>query len=141
MSTLKNILTQAVRGINKANDIKLEKRAEKGDATQGAGIYRDQQWGEYRVIFVADGEHLSKADYHTPDLDDAMASAARFVDKHAGELADTGVDPDAAENEKPAEEAQVATMDVPVRSRPRGFYSHPSPLLSGLLMRSPYVPK
>lgn len=43
------------------------------DAT--AKIYRDTDWGEYRVRFYRAGQHQTGADYHTDDLEDATDTA------------------------------------------------------------------
>jgi len=41
-----------------------------------AKVYKDRDWGEYRVKFFSpEGKHFPKADYHTDDLDDAHDTA------------------------------------------------------------------
>lgn len=41
-----------------------------------AKVYKDTDWGEYRVKFFKDGKHVGEdADYHTDDLDDAKDTA------------------------------------------------------------------
>lgn len=46
-----------------------------------ATIHMDPEYGEYKVKFYKDGKHLSKADYHTDDKDDAMKTASRQTNK------------------------------------------------------------
>lgn len=49
----------------------------KGDK---AAIYRDAAFGEYRVRFsMADIGYLPEADYHTNDLQDAIATAKHAI--------------------------------------------------------------
>lgn len=127
MSALTHILTQAVRTINRANGIKLKKVAEFGDADKGAGLYWDKDHSEYRVLFTGAGEHLPRADYHTDDKLDAVRTAETYTKPETG-LEDTGVEPVTEHPE------QTVTIVPP---RPRGYHSHPSPLLKGLLMRGP----
>ena len=44
--------------------------------THSAKVYKDSDWGEYRVKFYKDGKHVGEdADYHTDDLDDAKSTA------------------------------------------------------------------
>lgn len=127
--TLNKILSAAVRSINAHKEISLKKVAEFGNADLGAGVYRDAEFGEYRVIYVGDGAHLHRADDHVGDKQLAISAAQHYVEgKHAGELADTGVEPVTGHPE------QTVTIVPP---RPRGYHSHPSPLLKGLLMRGP----
>lgn len=41
-----------------------------------AKVYRDVEWNEYRVKFYdTNGNHFPDADYHCPDLDDALGTA------------------------------------------------------------------
>lgn len=54
----------------------------KGPNGHVAKVYKDQDWGEYRVKhFSPEGKHLEKADYHTDDREDANDSAADAVQK------------------------------------------------------------
>lgn len=54
--------------------------AEIPGARVSAKVYRDAEWGEYRVRFYALGTHLRDADYHTDDREDAMSTARCTVD-------------------------------------------------------------
>ncbi len=54
----------------------------KGPNGHTAKVYKDQDWGEYRVKhYDPDGNHLEKADYHTDDREDATDSATDAVNK------------------------------------------------------------
>lgn len=44
-----------------------------------ARVYRDAEWGEYRVRFYAHGRLIPAADYHTDDLVDALATELRML--------------------------------------------------------------
>jgi hypothetical protein len=50
-------------------------------------LYKDTDWGEYRVKFYEDGKHLTKADYHTDDKQDALDTAENFLTKTVSEAA------------------------------------------------------
>lgn len=57
-------------------------KTHKGPNGHTAKVYKDQDWGEYRVKhFSPEGKHLEKADYHTDDREDANDSAAYAVEK------------------------------------------------------------
>ncbi len=57
-------------------------KTHKGPNGHVAKVYKDQDWGEYRVKhFSPEGKHLEKADYHTDDRDEANDSAAYAVEK------------------------------------------------------------
>lgn len=57
-------------------------KTHKGPNGHVAKVYKDQDWGEYRVKhFSPEGKHLEKADYHTDDREDANDSAADAVQK------------------------------------------------------------
>ncbi len=47
----------------------------KAAAEATAKIYRDTEWGEYRVKFYRAGQHQQDADYHTEDKQDAIDTA------------------------------------------------------------------
>lgn len=47
----------------------------KAAAETTAKIYRDSDWQEYRVKFYRAGQHLTNADYHTEDKQDAIDTA------------------------------------------------------------------
>lgn len=54
----------------------------KGPNGHTAKVYKDQDWGEYRVKhYDPDGKHMEKADAHTDDRDDAIDSATSAVNK------------------------------------------------------------
>ena len=54
----------------------------KGPNGHTAKVYKDQDWGEYRVKhYDPDGKHLAKADYHTDDRSDATDTATEAVNK------------------------------------------------------------
>jgi hypothetical protein len=44
-------------------------------------LYKDTDWGEFRVKFYIDGEHQTEADYHTDDKQDASDTARSFLSK------------------------------------------------------------
>ena len=47
----------------------------KAAAEATAKIYKDTDWNEYRVKFYRAGQHLTGADYHTDDKEDAHDTA------------------------------------------------------------------
>lgn len=49
-----------------------------------AKVYRDTEWEEWRVQHYLDGKHQIKADYHTPEKDDAHNTAASWVSGRTG---------------------------------------------------------
>ena len=52
---------------------------ESSDKKKQSKVYKDTEWGEYRVKFYKDGKHLGKADYHTNDVDDAHGTAQLHI--------------------------------------------------------------
>lgn len=50
-----------------------------GEGKKTAKVYKDADWGEYRVKHFVDGVHQKEADYHASDKDDAMDTAAHFT--------------------------------------------------------------
>lgn len=47
-----------------------------------AKVYRDIDWNEYRVKFyLGTGKHLTEADYHTDDKQDALWTADKWAAK------------------------------------------------------------
>jgi hypothetical protein len=53
-----------------------------GDGAKTAKVYKDHEWGEYRVKFYTDGKHEGEdADYHTDDKDDANDTAKSWTTK------------------------------------------------------------
>lgn len=49
------------------------------DGNKTAKVYKDADWGEYRVKHYVDGAHQAKADYHTDDASDATDTAKAFL--------------------------------------------------------------
>jgi len=47
-------------------------------------VYKDKDWGEYRVKHFVNGEHQSKADYHTDDVSDAHSTAQAMMRRATG---------------------------------------------------------
>lgn len=147
MTILTTLLKKAAGAYNNAHGVKLKKITEEGDYNLGGGIYRDSDSKEYVVFFVDGGEYLSRADYHTNDGPDAARTLNIFLHPHAGELEDTGVDPDKVEKlgdiPDPITEEYLKTGRLPGEAAPAPvrtkLHRHPNPLLAGLLMRNPYV--
>jgi hypothetical protein len=53
-----------------------------GAGAKTAKVYKDHEWGEYRVKFYTDGKHEGEAaDYHTDDKDDANDTAKSWTTK------------------------------------------------------------
>jgi hypothetical protein len=52
---------------------------ESSDGKKQAKVYKDTEWGEYRVKFYKDGKHLAKADYHTNEVDDAHGTSQLHI--------------------------------------------------------------
>ena len=50
-----------------------------GENGHSTKVYKDKDYGEYRVKHYVNGEHQSKADYHTDDLDDAHSTAQAMM--------------------------------------------------------------
>lgn len=44
-----------------------------------AKVYKDHEWGEYRVKHYTDGKHHEKADHHTDDEEDAHSTAKYYL--------------------------------------------------------------
>jgi hypothetical protein len=124
MKALTKTLMAAAANYNSHHGVKLKKISEHGDYNLGAGIYKDSDTKEYVVFFVDGGEYLHCSDYHTEDRADAEGTVQHFLHPHKGELADTGVTPQAEEEPAPVRNAA-----------PRGFARHPDPLMQGLLTR------
>lgn len=143
---LKTILSKAAAEYNRTCDVKLKKISEHGDYNLGAGIYRDPVTTEHVVFFVDGGEYLSRADYCTKyGLPDAEGTVDHFLNPNKGEPLMgtlTQQELDEARAEVKADDAKYAEEDARDaaklnRPHPRGYYSSPSPLLKGLLMRGP----
>lgn len=55
-----------------------------GQNGYSAKVYKDSDWGEFRVKYFKDGKHLGeKADYHTDDKDDAHDTAQSQLERYA----------------------------------------------------------
>lgn len=142
--TLTQIASAAVRVINKENGISLRKVSEAGDAILGSVIYKDKDYSEYRVIFIRDGAHQVKADYHTTDKQDAIDTAAAFLTKPDGPAHKTehekslekvlNDDAPVAQGINPTEAPEAKTLKVQ-RPRPRGYHEKPSRLFGALFNR------
>jgi hypothetical protein len=53
-----------------------------GEGAKTAKVYKDHEWGEFRVKFYTDGKHEGEeADYHTDDKDDANDTAKSWTTK------------------------------------------------------------
>lgn len=50
-----------------------------GPEGRTAKVYKDQDWGEYRVKHYVNGQHQANADYHTDDLEDAHDTAQAMM--------------------------------------------------------------
>lgn len=46
---------------------------------QVAKVYRDGDWGEFRVKFWSHDEYQAGGDYHTDDAGDALRTAAAYT--------------------------------------------------------------
>lgn len=55
----------------------------KAAAEATAKVYKDTDWGEYRVQFYRAGQHLIDADYHTDDKEDAHDTARAELERMA----------------------------------------------------------
>lgn len=54
-----------------------------GDGKHTAKVYKDADWGEYRVKFFKDGKHVGEdGDYHTDDIDDAKSTADTQIKRY-----------------------------------------------------------
>lgn len=67
--------------------LRLKKTVTGSNPAKSAKVYKDQDWGEYRVKHFLDGKHQKDADYHTDDMSDAHDTAMDFVNKkHGGKI-------------------------------------------------------
>jgi hypothetical protein len=64
--------------------LRLVKTIKGSNPNKHAKVYKDKDWGEYRVKHYENGKHLEKADAHTDDKEDAMDTANYFVNKKRG---------------------------------------------------------
>lgn len=60
-----------------SSSMRLVKKEEQGNKSYK--IYKDLEWGEFRVKFYENGKHLVDADYHTDDMQDAIGTAQRHL--------------------------------------------------------------
>lgn len=66
--------------------MKLIHTSELSPAGYRTKIYRNSEWDEFVVRLYHDGHHDQDADYHTPDKDDAFATAKSMVEHAAGRI-------------------------------------------------------
>ena len=64
--------------------LRLKKTVTGSNPDKSAKIYKDQDFGEYRVKHYEGGKHNEAADYHTDDMNDAHTTASDFVNKKHG---------------------------------------------------------
>jgi hypothetical protein len=64
--------------------LRLKKTVTGSNPEKSAKIYKDQDYGEYRVKHYEGGKHNEAADYHTDDMEDAHTTASDFVNKKRG---------------------------------------------------------
>ena len=64
--------------------LRLKKTVTGSNPDKSAKIYKDQDFGEYRVKHYEGGKHKEAADYHTDDMEDAHTTASDFVNKKRG---------------------------------------------------------
>ncbi|RLT21504.1 MAG: hypothetical protein DWI31_02210 [Candidatus Aquidulcis sp.] len=64
--------------------LRLKKTVTGSNPDKSAKIYKDQDFGEYRVKHYEGGKHNEAADYHTDDMNDAHTTASDFVNKKRG---------------------------------------------------------
>jgi hypothetical protein len=64
--------------------LRLKKTVTGSNPDKSAKIYKDQDYGEYRVKHYEGGKHNEAADYHTDDMEDAHTTASDFVNKKRG---------------------------------------------------------
>jgi hypothetical protein len=64
--------------------LRLKKTVTGSNPDKSAKIYKDQDFGEYRVKHYEGGKHNEAADYHTDDMEDAHTTASDFVNKKRG---------------------------------------------------------
>lgn len=61
--------------------LRLLKTHASADGKKSAKVYRDAEWGEYRVKHYTDGQHHVDGDYHTDDQEDAHATAQHWLNE------------------------------------------------------------
>lgn len=76
--------------VNEASNMRLIKTFTAGP--HSAKVYKDREWGEYRVQFHKDGKHLKKADSHHDDRTDAFGTAQHQLKRMAGVNEDVELD-------------------------------------------------
>jgi hypothetical protein len=80
-----NIQSEEVEQIEEA--MSLVKTYSSPSKSKEAKVYKDKEWGEFRVKHFIDGQHQAKADYHTDDLDDAHGTAKKHIKESLDEAA------------------------------------------------------
>lgn len=88
------VTTDATHGISEGTiNESLKLVSKHGEGKHTAKVYKDHDWGEYRVKFFKDGKHVGESgDYHTDDLDDAKSTADSQIKRYnVNEGTETGV--------------------------------------------------
>ena len=67
-----------------AEEPKLRRVSDHEYRDRKATVFKDPEWGEFRVKFYVDGEHLVDADYHTDDKADATGTAKHWIAQAQG---------------------------------------------------------
>lgn len=74
----KDLLEAVKKVIDPLNEgLRLVSTHSEGNKT--AKVYKDNDWGEYRVKHYTDGKHHTEADHHTDDKDDAIGTAQHWI--------------------------------------------------------------
>lgn len=60
-------------------NLRLVKTHTSASGNKVAKVYKDKDYGEYRVKHFTDGKHHTKADYHTDDAEDAHNTAQQHL--------------------------------------------------------------
>lgn len=72
-----------VKGTNEEVELeeamKLIKTHTSASGNKEAKVYKDTEWGEFRVKHYTGGKHHANADYHTDDVDDAHGTAKQHI--------------------------------------------------------------
>jgi hypothetical protein len=110
--------------IEEGRTLRLVKTHESGN--KQSKIYKDTDWGEYRVKFFKDGKHLADADYHTDDLDDAHGTAKLHIkennmDENQDQLDETDAMDTLNPNSMPADGKSRAGMMAHMMSTMSGM--------------------
>jgi hypothetical protein len=119
-----------VKKLSDLVELRLIKAHTSADGAKTAKVYKDLEWGEYRVKHFTDGNHHQDADYHTSgtdkeDLEDAHNTARAWLGEEA-EVPDSETsvgyrpnpDPKMVK-EKPGAEARFVAKHMTQRKTPR----------------------